>query len=189
MSGWNWLSEGNRPVGNDAGAGPAVVIARVARGSSSWWRGDKDTPPVRTRGCKTTLLLSKENARDGVQYGAAFGVRGHLANAMERRQQPLHCTPSAFSPFNSHYITCILSESLVQEPAVLLGESMPSQLTTEYLSSKYGDTVVPLEINSPKKTLVKLGDYLQVKQLQTRGRPRCTCSMMRVPTDGCKPTH
>lgn len=49
---------------------------------------------------------------------------------------------------------------------MLLGESMPSQLTTEYLSSKYGDTVVPLEINSPKKTLVKLGDYLQVKQLQ-----------------------
>ena len=49
---------------------------------------------------------------------------------------------------------------------MLLGESMPSQLTTEYLSSKYGDTVVPLEINSPKKTLVKLRDYLQVIQLR-----------------------
>lgn len=50
--GWNWLREGNKAAlkaaGNDSSAGPAVmVVPRIPRGSSSWWRGDgKDIVPV-----------------------------------------------------------------------------------------------------------------------------------------------
>eukprot|EP00729_Bicosta_minor_P008673 gene8673-28577_t len=105
--GWNWLREGNKAAlkaaGNDSSAGPAVmVVPRIPRGSSSWWRGDgKDIVPV---------------------------------------------------------------------PAVLLDENMPSQLTAAYLAANYGDKVVPLDINSPQQNLVKLGDFLQFQEEDTRNK-------------------
>ena len=52
-------------------------------------------------------------------------------------------------------------------PVILLGEEMPAQLTVEYLAATYADKVVPLEINSPKQTSVRLADWL----LFTKGNP------------------
>lgn len=128
MSGWDWLKEGAGAAESCVGAGPAVVVPRVERGSgSSWWRGTTTT----TNAPRT----STTGARDA--------------------SPPSSLPQEPKSTFGSH-------NSPVQAPvpAILLGEAMPSQLTVEFLAAKYGDKVLPLEINSPKQTNVRLADWL-----------------------------
>eukprot|EP00121_Abeoforma_whisleri_P000556 Awhi_evm1s485 len=57
-------------------------------------------------------------------------------------------------------------KSQAPEAFVLLNEqsSIPSQLTTDYLLEKYGDKVVPLEINSSKSKSVQLKKFLKFEK-------------------------